>query len=52
MNFWNQLRAILLLPGIIAVAIPAAILYFTGVVWPPSLLNIVIGSVFVVLGSP
>ncbi len=47
---WKQLRAILLLPGMVAVAIPAAILYFTGIAWPPSLWNIAIGSVFMVLG--
>ena len=40
----KQLRAILLLPGIIAVVIPATILYFTGIVWPPSPWNAVIGS--------
>ena len=46
----KQLRAILLLPGIVAVAIPATILYFTGVVWPPSPWNIVVGLLFFVLG--
>ena len=50
MNLWKQLRAILLLPGIVAVAIPAAIFYFTGITWPPSLSNAVIGSVTVILG--
>ena len=53
MNIWRQLRAILLLPGIIAIAIPATILYFTGIVWPLSPWKIVlpiIGSVFLILG--
>ena len=50
MNPCQQIRAILLLPGIIAVAIPATILYFTGVVWPPTLCNVVTGTVFVILG--
>ncbi len=50
MNIWKQLRAILLLPGIIAVAIPATILYFTGVVWPPLPRNAIVGSVFILLG--
>ena len=36
MNIWKQLRAILLLPGMVAVVIPATILYCTGVAWPPS----------------
>jgi protein-S-isoprenylcysteine O-methyltransferase Ste14 len=49
-NIWQQLRAILLLPGIIAVVIPATILYFTGMRWPPSPWNIIIGSVFMILG--
>ena len=43
----KQLRAILLLPGIIAVAIPAIILYFTGISQPRSM---VIGAVFILLG--
>ena len=50
MNIWRQLRAILLLPGTIAVAIPATILYCSGVAWPPSPWNVVIGSVFMILG--
>jgi uncharacterized membrane protein len=50
MNVWKQVRAVLLLPGIIAVIIPATILYFTGLVWPPSPWNVVIGSVFMILG--
>jgi len=50
MNIWKQIRAILLLPGIIAVAIPATILYGTGVAWPPSPWNIVIGCVFTLVG--
>ena len=43
MNIWKQIRAILLLPGIVAVVIPATILYCTGMAWPPSPWNIVIG---------
>ena len=50
MNAWKQLRAILLLPGIIAVIIPATILYRTGIGWPPSPWNIGIGSVFMIFG--
>ncbi len=50
MNAWKQLRAILLLPGIVAVIIPATILYRTGIVWPPSPWNIGIGSVFMIFG--
>ena len=53
MNAWKQLRAILLLPGMVTVVIPATILYFTGIGWPPSPWNIVlpvIGSVFIFLG--
>ncbi len=46
----KQLRAILLLPGIIAVVIPATILYFTGVIWPPSPWSVVIGSLLVLAG--
>lgn len=46
----KQVRAILLLPGIVAIAIPATILYHTGVAWPPSPWNIVIGSVFMLAG--
>ena len=44
---WKQLRAILLLPGMVTVVIPATILYFTGISqsW-----NIVVGSLFVFLG--
>ncbi len=52
MNSWKQVRAILLLPGIIAVIIPATILYCTGVAWPPSPWNIVlrvIGLLFIVV---
>jgi protein-S-isoprenylcysteine O-methyltransferase Ste14 len=52
MMAWKQIRAILLLPGVIAAVIPATILYFTGIVWPPSLRNGVIGLVFVLLGLP
>ena len=50
MNTWKQVRAILVLPGIVAVAIPAAILYRTAVAWPPSPWNIAIGTVLVILG--
>jgi protein-S-isoprenylcysteine O-methyltransferase Ste14 len=46
----RQLRAILLVPGMVAVAIPATILYFTGIVWPPPSWNAVVGSVFMILG--
>ena len=47
MNTWKQLRAILLLPGIVAVVIPATIIYFTGISQPRS---IVIGSFFILVG--
>ena len=53
MTTWKQLRAILLLPGVVMVAIPATILYSTGIGWPPFPWGIVlpvIGSVFIVLG--
>ena len=50
MNIWEQVRAILLLPGIVAVAIPAAIFNFTGFAWSPSPWNIAIGAVFVIFG--
>lgn len=53
MNAWKQLRAILLLPGMVTVVIPATILYCTGVAWPPSPWNIVlpvIGSVLILVG--
>ena len=53
MNAWKQLRAILLLPGMVAVLIPATILYCTGVAWPPSPWNIVlpvVGSVLILVG--
>jgi len=53
MNAWKQLRAILLLPGMVTVVIPATILYGTGVAWPPSPWNFimpVIGSLLVFLG--
>ena len=35
---------------LVAVAIPAVILYSTGTVWPPSPWNMVIGTLFVILG--
>jgi protein-S-isoprenylcysteine O-methyltransferase Ste14 len=53
MNTWKQLRAILLLPGMVTIAIPATILYFTGVAWRSFPWNIVLpvsGSVCVFLG--
>jgi len=50
MNAWKQLRAILLLPGMVTVVIPATILYGTSVAWPPSPWNSVIGCVFICLG--
>ena len=50
MNIWKQLRAVLLLPGIIAIAIPVTILFVTGIVWPLSPWNVVLGSVFLLLG--
>ena len=53
MNVWKQLRAILLLPGMVVVAIPATILYFTGLNWLPSPWSIVlpvVGNLFVILG--
>jgi protein-S-isoprenylcysteine O-methyltransferase Ste14 len=53
MNAWKQLRAILLLPGMVTVVIPATILYTTGIGWPSSAWNIalpVIGSIFILLG--
>ncbi len=53
MNAWKQLRAILLLPGMVTVVIPATILYCTGVAWPPQPWNIillVVGSMFIFVG--
>jgi protein-S-isoprenylcysteine O-methyltransferase Ste14 len=53
MNIWKQLRAILLLPGMVTVVIPATILYRTGVTWPPSPWNVVlpiVGSLVICLG--
>lgn len=53
MHPWKQLRAILLLPGMVTVVIPATILYCTGLAWPPSPRNIVlpvIGSLFILVG--
>jgi protein-S-isoprenylcysteine O-methyltransferase Ste14 len=43
----RQLRAILLLPGMVAVVIPATILYFTGISQPRS---VILGSLFMILG--
>jgi hypothetical protein len=51
MNLWKQIRAILLLPGMVTVVIPATILYCTGAAWPPSPWNTVIGSVFLNLNN-
>ena len=49
MDTWKQLRAILLLPGTVAIVIPATILYFTGIrPWNVALL--VVGSIFIFLG--
>src|SRR5208283_2090823 len=50
MNAWKQIRAILLLPGMVTVVIPATILYGTSVAWPPTSWNIVSGCVFICLG--
>ncbi len=53
MSTWKQLRAILLLPGMVTVVIPATILYCTGMAWPPSPWNVVlaiIGSLVICLG--
>ena len=50
MNAWKQLRAILLLPGMVTGVIPATILGRTGVAWPPPAWKIAIGSVFILLG--
>jgi len=53
MNVWKQLRAILLLPGMVIVAIPTVILCITDVNRLPSPSNIVlpiVGSLFVILG--
>lgn len=44
---WKHLRAILLLPGTVTIAIPATILYCTGIRQPRS---IVAGAVFILLG--
>jgi protein-S-isoprenylcysteine O-methyltransferase Ste14 len=52
-NAWKQLQAVLLLPGMVTVIIPATILYFTGIGWPSFPWNIalpVIGCIFTVLG--
>jgi protein-S-isoprenylcysteine O-methyltransferase Ste14 len=50
MNAWKQLRAILLLPGMVSVLIPATILHFTRAGWPSSRWNIVLGAIAVILG--
>ena len=47
MAAWKHLRAILLLPGMVTVVIPATILYCTGIRQPWSM---VLGSVFILLG--
>jgi protein-S-isoprenylcysteine O-methyltransferase Ste14 len=49
----KQLWAILLLPGMVTVVVPATILYFTGVHWPSAPWDVflaAIGSLFVLLG--
>ena len=47
----QQIRAILLLPGTVMVVIPATILYFTGMHWPPThVVLTVIGSGLALLG--
>jgi len=46
----KQLRAVLLLPGVVTVVIPATILYVTGLPSPPPRWNIAIGSLFILLG--
>ena len=53
MNAWKRLRAILLLPGMVIIVIPAAILYCTGSGWLPSPWDIilpVVGSILIFLG--
>ena len=50
MTFWKHLRAIVLLPGIVGVVIPAAILLLTGVAWPPSWWNLAFGALPIFLG--
>jgi protein-S-isoprenylcysteine O-methyltransferase Ste14 len=53
MTAWKQVRAILLLPGVMTVVIPATILCFTGIRWPSFPWNIVLaimGSILIVLG--
>lgn len=53
MNAWKHLRAILLLPGMVTVAIPAAILHFAGIHWrsPPwTIVLPVTGSILVLVG--
>jgi len=53
MTTWKQLRAILLLPGMVTVAIPATILWTTGIGWPPSPWNLILpvtGCGFLLLG--
>jgi protein-S-isoprenylcysteine O-methyltransferase Ste14 len=50
---WKQLRAILLLPGMVTGVIPATILCTTGIGWPSFPWNIalpIIGSIFILLG--
>jgi len=53
MDTWKQLRAILLLPGMATVVIPATILYIAGIRWPSFPWSIVLpifGSIFILLG--
>jgi protein-S-isoprenylcysteine O-methyltransferase Ste14 len=50
---WKQIRAILVLPGMVTIVIPATILYFNGINGFPAQWNVVlpiIGCVFVILG--
>src|SRR5208283_5314100 len=53
MSAWKQIRAILLLPGVVTIAIPAIILYPNGIVWrsyPWNIVLPVLGFILVVLG--
>jgi protein-S-isoprenylcysteine O-methyltransferase Ste14 len=50
MNVWKQLPAILLLPGVVVVAVPAIILYRTGFFWTSSVALPMVGFVFMLLG--
>jgi len=50
MSNWKQLRAILLLPGMVTVVVPAIIVYATGMKWPPSWWSIAFGTLLILLG--